>query len=185
MPEGRTRGNAVVNGTIITDRYQALLNGTLKVEDLDIEELMRGQLMNRRGDFRGRPPKNIPRNMHQAAVRELIHRSEKNLLGKLVNMYDVLEEVALNPRINGQARVAAATYIIERISGKIPDRSEVSLELTKFNELVEAGELIMDIGELKALTKDAHEVVVDAEVVPDEPPPPPRPKRRRSPRAQQ
>lgn len=176
MPTGRNRNN---HG--LSDRYELLVTGEIKIEDLDTEELMRGQLMDKNGHFTGRPPKAIPRNFHQAAVRELIHRSEKNLLGKLMNMYDVLEEVAMNKHTNGQARVQAAVYIIERISGKIPDRSQVSLEVTKFQELVDAGELIMDIGELKSLTAQAHDIVVDAEVVPDEEvKPPPRPKRRRS-----
>lgn len=178
MPDGRTSRHTNAR---LSNRYQALVDGDLKVEELDTEELVRGQLMDKNGHFSGRPPLAIPRNFHQAAVRELIHRSEKNLLGKLMNMYDVLEEVAMNKHTNGQARVQAAVYIIERISGKIPDRSQVSLEVTKFQELIEDGELIMDIGDLKALTKDAHEVVVDAEVVPDEEvKPPPRPKRRRS-----
>jgi len=189
MPSGRDRKNYAakrVNGknTEVTDRYQALLDGTIKIEDLETDELIQGKLFNKNGDFRGRPPLMIPRTMHNAIVRELVHRTESGLFADYDHMYEVLVGVATNERVNAQARVQAAIYVIERISGKIPDKTEMSLEVRKFEQMVEEGKLMIDLGELPALTSQAHEVVVDAEVVEEKPTPPPRVKRRRSPRAQ-
>lgn len=131
------------------DRYQALVDGTLKVEDLTDEELLRGMMADKRGGFSGAPPKVIPRAMYQAAIKELIGRKENGLLADLEDMYDVLREVAQSPRAQAAARVQAAIYLIERVSGKITDKTELSVSIKKYEQLAESGDLIMDLDDIE------------------------------------
>ncbi len=62
-----------------SQRYLDLLDGTLKVEDLDDDEIFRGQLRDRRGGFTGKPPELIPREMYLAMTRELRVRLNRKM----------------------------------------------------------------------------------------------------------
>ena len=163
----------------VPDRYQALVKGEMSVEDLDDDELIQGRLRAVDGTFKGRVPNAIPRSLHKAVVKELVSRTERRLLADLEDMYAVLREIAEAPRAPAVARVQAATYLIERVSGKTPDKVEIHADVRKFEQLEGAG-LLMDIEvePQKALPPVPDPNVVDAEIV-EEPKPKRTPVRRK------
>jgi len=128
-------------------RYEKFLNGEMDVEDLDHDELIRGQLRDKNGSFVGKPPLLIPRSFHQAVVRELVHRGEGRLKEHLDTAIDTMVEVAQNPRANPQARIMAAQYLWERVAGKIPDKHVVEASIRKWESVAE--DVLVDIIEPK------------------------------------
>ena len=152
--------------TQVPDRYKALLDGTMSIEELDDEELLRGKLRAVDGTFKGRDSGLIPRSMHKAVVKEVVNRTEKGLLPNLQTMYEVLQEIATNPRAPAVAR-------------KTPDKVEIHADVRKFEQLEGAG-LLMDIEvePQKALPPVPDPNVVDAEIV-EEPKPKRTPVRRK------
>ena len=127
----------------VPTRYQDFLDGNLTVEDLDHEELVRGQIRNRNGEFGGRPPLVIPRSFHTAVVRELVHRGEGKLKEHLDLAIDTMAEIAGNKRANPQARIQAAQYLWERVAGKIPDKHIVEASVKRWENV--AKDVLVDI----------------------------------------
>lgn len=110
-------------------RYALFLNGKITVEDLDDEELSRGQLRALDGTFRGRPPRVVPSEMVQAMRREWLKRAEAKLRDALLEKgIGTLTELAGNENIDAAVRLRAAEKIIERTMGKVPDRVQLAAE---------------------------------------------------------
>jgi hypothetical protein len=159
MPRtGRPRTKALV--ARVPERYQAFVTGELSVEDLDDEEVFRGQIRNKNGTFSGTPPKAIPREFHQALVRELVTRMEQRFAQHVDLGYKTLVEIAANPRASADARYKSATYLIERVMGKIPEKQIVSATISKWEQDVEG--LFVDVAR-----PGFEEGIVDAEIVED------------------
>ena len=113
----------------ITGRYALLLSGAITVEDLDDEELSRGQLKAVDGSFRGRPPKVVPQELLQAMRREWLTRAQDKLRAALLESgIGTLVSLAGNELIDPGVRLRAAEKIIERTMGKVPDKIEVAAE---------------------------------------------------------
>lgn len=113
----------------VTGRYALLLNGIISVEDLDDEEVARGQLKASDGTFRGRPPKTVPQELVQAMRREWLSRAEARLREALMERgIGTLTELAGNDQVDPAVRLRAATTIIERMMGKVPDKVVLAAE---------------------------------------------------------
>ena len=152
MPKGTSRTNKALPGkdekglaVRATDRYQAMLNGTLSVEDLDDDEIIRGQLRDKNGQFRGSAPLLIPRVFHQRAVKELMHRADMSILSNLTDAQKAVADIMNNPKAPAIARLEAAKYMWERIQGKIPDKVELDTTIRKFETLIEGGHVLVDV----------------------------------------
>jgi hypothetical protein len=128
-PGGRIRINS--------PRMQEFINGDITVEDLDLEELRRGQFRDKNGGFQGKPPHMIPRDFHEAIARELIERTNGSLRTKLSDSMDVIYELMINKRTPARERLAAAQYIMERTMGKIPDKQIVEAKIAKWQDAME------------------------------------------------
>lgn len=110
-------------------RYAMLASGALPIEDLDDEELARGQLKNVNGTFSGRPPKLVPQELVQAMRREWLSRAEAKLRTALMDKgLGTLVELAGDKSIDPGVRLRAANTIIERTMGKVPDKIELKAE---------------------------------------------------------
>lgn len=118
-------------------RYQQLIDGTLKVEDLEDEEIKKGRCMDKNGGFSGRPPSNFPRALHDAMHNEFIKRTQESFKPMVSTATDVLLEIAQNKRAAGPARVRAAEILIERGAGKVPDKVFAEVVTKKFEENIE------------------------------------------------
>lgn len=113
----------------VRGRYARLLAGEIKVEDLDDEELARGQLRNQAGNFSGRPPSMIPTELVQAMRREWLSRAENKLRAALMDKgIGTLVELAGSDRIDPAVRLRAADKLMERVMGKVPDKVQFAAE---------------------------------------------------------
>ena len=102
-------------------RLQKLAQGIISVDDLDDEELARGQCRGRDGKFAGLPPRQIPHGLHQRMVNELFKRADEKLQHSLINVVETMVEVANGDAYEPADRIKAATWIFERVRGKNPD----------------------------------------------------------------
>lgn len=110
-------------------RYAQLVSGTLAVEDLEDEELARGQLRSADGTWRGRPPRVLPAELVQAMRREWLDRAEAKLREALLDKgIGTLVELAGSDRIDPAVRLRAANALIERTMGKVPDKIQLAAE---------------------------------------------------------
>jgi hypothetical protein len=151
---------------------RALIDGDLAIEDLTYEELLRGKLMNKNGTFTGGVSQFIPRRFYTIMQRELVKRMTAQFHEQGQRAIEVMIEImeegegasetiedGRGGRITtkaGTKRLEAAKYIIERIIGKIPDKTEINANVTVWEGLAEGGDLIID---------------VEVEDVPENPPP--------------
>lgn len=110
-------------------RYALFLNGLITVEDLDDEELARGELKAADGTWRGGKPRVVPAELMQAMRREWLSRAEAKLREALMSSgIGTLVELASNKNIDEGVRLRAADKIIERCMGKVPDKVELRAE---------------------------------------------------------
>ena len=106
----------------------AILNGE---EDLSVwteEELIRGQRRNKNGYFQGRPPKIVPKAVHNELVRRRLSRAGEILRDDLVAAVELLGTVVRDDEAAYSDRIKAANIIIERVLGKTPERMKITVE---------------------------------------------------------
>lgn len=118
-------------------RYALFLAGELKVDDLTDEELLTGRLNDHEGMRRGRPPKLIPVEFHQAIVKEALSRGERLFRESFLDAISTFVDIATSPNAEDKDRLRAAQYIIERIAGKVPEKVEHSGELAPWQIFVQ------------------------------------------------
>ena len=138
MPKGKQRRVRV------GERMQAVMDGTLAIEELDDEEIFRGQIRSVDGDFKGRPADMIPRKFYAAATNELMRRWQAKVNAELEPALKVLRDIANNPKAPADARYKSAVYLIERAAGKVPEKTEMKLEVAKWEDDIEG--LLFDDG---------------------------------------
>jgi polysaccharide pyruvyl transferase WcaK-like protein len=131
----------------VPDRYEEFMTGKLTVEDLDDEEIARMQLRSADGSFRGRPPGVIPRELATAFKREQQRRFQQFIAEAVPAAQRAVIELVNSRRLQpGDAtRLKAAEAILERFAGKVPDKVEVSAEISTFESVM--GEILVDIEE--------------------------------------
>lgn len=118
----------------VSERMQQIMDGVLSIEELDDEEIFRGQIRSVDGDFKGRPSDNIPRKFYAAATQELLRRWQHKVNQSLDPALKVLQDIANNPKAPADARYKSAVYLIERAAGKVPEKTEMKLEVAKWEE---------------------------------------------------
>lgn len=118
-------------------RLELYLDGQLKVEDMDDKELEKGRWRDKNGSFKGRPTKMLPRKFADELQAERIKRWNRRVLEELEPMKQVLKDIALNPRAPADARHKSAVYLIERAVGKVPEKSEVKVEVAPWEADIE------------------------------------------------
>ena len=106
----------------LSARAQALVSGELSPEDLDDEELMRGQVREDSGRFAHKPPSLIPRQLRDELQRRLLARGDEILKRGYLVSTQLLVEVVQDPNVPVKERTSAAKFIIDKIA---PDKIEV------------------------------------------------------------
>lgn len=109
-------------------RTTELLRGMITVEDLDEEELAMGMCKNDDGEFPLKAPSIVPKAIYDAMRLQLYSRVNMKLHSSLSDAVDNIVEIMNNPGNEPQVRLKAATYVLERILGKTPDRVDVRLD---------------------------------------------------------
>lgn len=112
----------------VQGRMAAFMKGDLTVEDLDDEELARGQFRDANGNFGGRPNKLIPREVQQEMIKRLLARGDELWRSGYNIAIKVHLEIAADPNNSPADRMKAAQYLIERVAGKTPDRIHIAAE---------------------------------------------------------
>lgn len=140
----------------VNERALAFAKGELTWEDLDDEELARGQLRSSAGDFRGRPADMVPREMMQAAT--LAHRQRtvqglQELAPKALKALATVMDRA-NPQPGDNAKVSAATKVLEYNIGKVPDKVEINSTVTIMDRNAQDVLIVDDMDEYE----DAKEI---------------------------
>ena len=133
----------------LSPRMKDLAEGRLSVDDLDLEELQRGQLRSLDGRFHGPKPHAVPRAFHDAMQRELAKRMQLMFNGKLQSSFDAIVGLMENERTPAREKLAAAQYVMERGIGKIAEKQEITSEVTVFEHKVSTGGFLMDLGEIE------------------------------------
>jgi hypothetical protein len=109
------------------DRWAALLSGGLLVSDLEDEELKRMQLRNAGGTFGGKPHA-IPSHIAQKMRAEWLKRGNSMLESYYHDAIKVLHQVATSPDAKEGDAIRAASIIVERVGGKVPETVRVITE---------------------------------------------------------
>jgi hypothetical protein len=124
---------------VLPPRYIAFLDGSLTIDDLDEEEILRAQLKNMHGDFRGAPPLLVPQKFAAAIAKRQKEIYERQLAPMILNAYKTLNEVMekKNPQPGDSARVAAAKLVLDRGLGKIPESLNVKAEIKTWENVLE------------------------------------------------
>lgn len=130
------KGNARVN---VNERALAFARGELTVDDLDEQELIRGQLRNKHGDFRGRPADMVPREFAQAVIAKQQQMVKGKLAEMVVQALKTIDEVMArkNPQPGDNARVNAAKLVLEYNIGKVPDKVEIKGQIEHWERQIE------------------------------------------------
>lgn len=124
-------------------RFELYEAGLIHVADMTDREIEKGRWADKEGKFKGRPPARIPRKFYDELQAERIKRWNRKVETDLDAMRDVLRDIALNPRASADARHKSAVYLIERTVGKVPEKSEIKVDLAKWEENIE-GVLVDD-----------------------------------------
>ena len=133
----------------LNPRYQKLLDGDLTLDDLDEEELFRGQLRGADGSFRGAPPAVIPWMMHAEAMAAVGKRVERIGANNIEDILASMVRIATGDSIfaDARAQVDAQKYLLDRLMGKPVERQVTETTITaKWEQAFEdGGGLLVDV----------------------------------------
>jgi hypothetical protein len=147
-PKKHVKTKAELELSLMSPRMRDLAEGRLKVEDLDWEELMRGQIRDKNGNFTGAKPAILPRSWHDRIAGEIVKGAEAQFRENYDMTMKVLIDLVANPRTPARERLAAVQYMQERVIGKITEKREIKTEVTVFEEMVSNGAFLVDLGEV-------------------------------------
>lgn len=91
------------------------------------EELMRGQRRSKRGTWEGRPPRLVPKAIHDELVRRKMSKAHDILRDSIVRAAEVLREILDDKNADDAVRLKAAGMLLDRGLGKATERVEISL----------------------------------------------------------
>src|SRR5262245_31642161 len=118
----------------VGQRTAATLAGLDNLEDWDDDELQRGQKRSRRGTWEGRPPKVVPKALHDELVRRTLSKAHELLRDNLVGAVELLGTLIEGEDVDDAVKLKAATIIMDRVMGKAPDKVEVTVQKSPFED---------------------------------------------------
>lgn len=139
----------------VGETNQAILSGE---EDLSVwseEELIRGQRRDKHGRWSGRPPKVIPKAIHDELVKRKMSQAYGLLRESIYDAVAVLVDVAQDEEADATVRLKAAEMILDRTMGKPTETMQLEVK-NRFQEVFE-----------EVVVYDDSDVI-DAELVDDD-----------------
>lgn len=115
----------------------AIFNGEVDLSIWSEEELVRGQRRSANGKWMGRPPKVVPKAIHDELVKRKMSKAYDLLNDSIYDAVAVLREVALDRSADAAMRIKAATEILNRTMGKPTQEMKIAVKST-FDEALEA-----------------------------------------------
>ena len=143
-------GKGVKKRIRVSERMLALEKGELDWSELTDEEVSRGRLAAADGSFKGRPPSFVSRKFAEGMRAEQIRRWNIKVAETLTPSLEVLHDISqgkITGRVPADARMKAAIYLIERTVGKVPEKTEMQVELKPWQDGIE--ELVYDPADKK------------------------------------
>ena len=130
----------------------AILQGEMDLSAWSEEELIRGQRRSRRGTWEGRPPKLVPKAIHDELVRRKMGEAFDLMRDNVVKATEVLIEIAEDKEVDPAVRLRAVGMIHDRVLGKSKERVELALAPDPFLETIDAitvvwGDEVIDVEE--------------------------------------
>lgn len=123
------------------DRWQPFLDGERSFDELEDEEVSRGQLRSSDGTFKGRKSERVPLKLHELLRQEQIRRFNEKVAETLQPSLQTLHDISRGRTKRGgtpaDARLKAAIYLIERTVGKVPEKTEMQVEVKPWQENIE------------------------------------------------
>lgn len=111
--------------------------GIVPWTELDDDELGRGKLRDKNGQWRGGQGSLLPRDMVPEITRRLKERFDDRLRAELKNAQGVFLDIMNDDSADPKDRLKAAQYMMERLIGKVPDKVEVIAEVKPWEGLIE------------------------------------------------
>lgn len=138
--------------------------GRLSVEDLDDEELSRGQVRKEDGSFTSN--QYVSSEIHDAMVKKLFERSDEKMRENLLAAVDTMAEIAVGTAYEPADRIRASEFIFKWLRGSTPIKVEVGVS-KPFEQVLEA---VLSGGSRSESRKrrGLDEDILDAEVVDDD-----------------
>jgi len=104
----------------------AVLMGTDDLSDWTDEELRYGRRLGKGGRFIGRPPKVVPKALHDELVRRTLASAQNLMRDNLEDAVEQLCIIARSPAVEAKDRLRAISMIMDRVMGKSPEKVEIS-----------------------------------------------------------
>lgn len=125
------------------------------VATLDDSEIARGQLKDKDGKFRGRPPSLVPRGFFDACTKVLMKRARSEWEKAYLGSVEAMAQIALGKQPGAKVSdvIKASQFVIERMEGKTPEKVEVKIS-DPFGDMVAGA--IAEVSEDAAIA-NAHE----------------------------
>lgn len=101
----------------VSVRWAKMLDGSMTVKDLSIEELNKMQLVNKDGSFGG-PGRAIPSHIAQAMRNETIRRAQGALLATVNAAAEAMGRIINDPEASSADITRAANVVMDRVMGK-------------------------------------------------------------------
>lgn len=147
------------------------------VETLSAEELVRGQIKDKGGLFRGAPPQWVPRAFHRACIAELMRRGrylwQENYLKAIETMTEIASGRGAGKYATPGERMKAAQFVIERLEGKIPERlmvvNDTPWQLVLDDIVADVPDEAIERGRKALMSAEASaQEILEAEVIDEE-----------------
>ena len=116
-------------------RWEQLEIGYISVDDLDDEELRRGQCRRADGDFPQRT-KQIPRQIYDKMVNRLFERAQEMFRQNLFTAVETLGTIVEGDAYEPADRIKAANIIIDRVLGKSVEKVDLTVEQKPYERIL-------------------------------------------------
>lgn len=135
---------------ISVTRLDLLISGELTIEELDDEEIRRMQLRNSAGNFGGRAPHWVPRDLALAFRAEFFRRFQRDMQERVPQAMQALDEMLASRHLapGDATRLRAVELVLERTFGKVTQNVDSHVVVDKgktFEDFV--GDAIIDVEE--------------------------------------
>lgn len=149
----------------VPTRMYMFMTGELTIEDLDDDEIRRGQLKNVNGHFTQEPAW-IPRELAGALRAEQYRRFQVEMAGMLPDAMQAIHEMVKSRHLmpGDATRLKAAETILERVYGKVTQSVESHVTVDKgksFDDVIEASLVDVDDDNVEDAEYDELDGVVE------------------------
>lgn len=103
-----------------------VLTGQDDLSDWSDEELRYGRRASKDGTFDGRPPKIVPKALHDELIRRTLSQANDLMRTNLPKAVEMLVHLATSGAVEPKDRLRAINMIMERVMGKPADKVEIS-----------------------------------------------------------